>query len=342
MNSVAYSLILMVRSSLRTRARMQVEILALRHQLAVFQRPKKRVSLRASDRLLWVILSRFWKHWRSALVIVKPETVSAWHRKGFRLYWRWKSRAGKCGRPRVSLETRELIRQMSKANPLWGAPRIHGELLKLGIEISQATVAKYMSRQGKPPSPGWRTFLENHIQQIVAIDFVVVRTVNFRLLFVFVVLSHHRRHAIHFNVTAHPTAEWTARQIAEAFRWDSAPRYLLHDRDCIYGAEFHQRVAEMGILEVLTAPRAPWQNAYAERFIGSLRRECLDHIIIFNEASLRRILKTYFAYYDHSRTHLSLEKDAPASRAVQHPELGSVIALPQVGGLHHRYERRAA
>jgi transposase InsO family protein len=231
---------------------------------------------------------------------------------------------------------------MSKANPLWGAPRIHGELLKLGIEISQATVAKYMSRQGKPPSQGWCTFLENHIQQIVAIDFLVVRTVNFRLLFVFVVLSHQRRHAIHFNVTAHPTAEWTARQIAEAFPWDSAPRYLLHDRDCIYGAAFHQRVGEMGILEVLTAPRAPWQNAYAERFIGSLRRECLDHIIIFNEASLKRILKTYFEYYEHSRTHLSLGKDAPASRPLQHLELGRVIALPQVGGLHHRYERRAA
>jgi putative transposase len=342
MNTVGYSLVFMLRSCFRTRANLQLEILALRHQLAVLQRQKKRATLRASDRLLWVVLSRLWKQWRAVLLIVKPETVLAWHRKGFRLYWRWKSRAGKCGRPRISREARELIRQMSKANPLWGAPRIHGELLKLGIEISQATVAKYMSRQGKPPSQGWRTFLENHIQQIIAIDFLVVRTVNFRLLFVFVVLSHHRRHAIHFNVTAHPTAEWTARQIAEAFPWDSAPRYLLHDRDCIYGAAFHQRVGEMGILEVLTAPRAPWQNAYAERFIGSLRRECLDHIIIFNEASLRRILKTYFEYYDHSRTHLSLEKDAPASRPVQHPKLGSVIALRQVGGLHHRYERRAA
>ena len=225
---------------------MEVEILALRHQLAVLQRPQKRVSLRASDRLLWVILSRFWKYWRSALVIVKPETVIGWHRKGFRLYWRWKSRAGKCGRPRVSFETRELIRQMSKANPLWGAPRIHGELLKLGIEISQATVAKYMSRQGRPPSQTWRTFLENHVQQIVATDFLVVRTVSFRLLFVFVVVGHYRRHAVHFNVTAQPTAEWTARQIAEAFPWDSAPRYLLHDRDCIYGAAFQQRVGAMG------------------------------------------------------------------------------------------------
>jgi putative transposase len=201
---------------------MQIEILALRHQLAVLQRQKKRVSLGAADRLLWVLLSRIWNQWRSALVVVKPETVIAWHRKGFRLYWRWKSRAGKCGRPCVSRETRDLIRQMSKANPLWGAPRIHGELLKLGIEVSQATVAKYMSRQGRPPSQTWRTFLENHVQQIVATDFLVVRTVSFRLLFVFVVVGHHRRHAVHFNVMAQPTAEWTARQIAEAFPWDSA------------------------------------------------------------------------------------------------------------------------
>jgi len=199
-----------------------------------------------------------------------------------------------------------------------------------------------MLRQRKPPSQTWRTFLENHVKELVSTDFLVVSTVSFRLLFVFVMLGHHRRRAIHFNVTAHPTAEWTARQIAEAFPWDSAPRYLLHDRDCIYGAAFHQRVGEMGILEVLTAPRSPWQNAYAERFIGSLRCECLDHVIILNESSLKRILKTYFQYYEQSRPHLSLEKDAPVSRAVQLPELGRVIDLPQVGGLHHRYERRAA
>ena len=178
MNAVGYSLLLMLRSCFRTRANLQLEILALRHQLGVLQRQKKRATLRASDRLLWVVLSRLWKQWRAVLLIVKPETVLAWHRKGFRLYWRWKSRAGKCGRPRISRETRELIRQMSKANPLWGAPRIHGELLKLGIEVSQATVAKYMSRQGKPPSQTWRTFLENHVEQIVATDFLVVRTVG--------------------------------------------------------------------------------------------------------------------------------------------------------------------
>lgn len=322
---------------------MQVEVLALRHQLAVLQaRPRRRPSLGRFDRLLWVMLSRAWPQWRSVLIIVKPETVIAWHRKGFRLYWRWKSRAGKSGRPGISREVRELIRQMSTANPLWGAPRIHGELLKLGIQISQATVAKYMVRQRKPPSQSWRKFLDNPVQQVAAIDFLVVRTVSCRLLFVFVVLTHHRRHAVHFNVTSHPTAEWTARQIAEAFPWDSAPRYLLHDRDCIYGAAFHQQVAEMGICEVLTAPRCPWQNAYAERFIGSLRRECLDHIIILNESSLRRILKAYFEYYEHSRTHLALEKEAPASRVIHPPELGEIVELPQVGSLHHRNERRAA
>ena len=322
---------------------MHLEILALRHQLAVLQRrTNKSPSLRTADRLLWVMLSRLWAQWRTALVIVKPETVIGWQRKGFRRYWSWKSRAGKSGRPCVRPEIRELIRQMSSANPLWGAARIHGELLKLGIEISQATVAKYMVRQRKPPSQTWRTFLENHVKQLVAIDFLVVPTVSFRLLFVFVVLAHQRRHAIHFNVTAHPTAEWTGQQIPEAFPWDSAPRYLLHDRDAIYGEAFRQRVSEMGIQEVLTAPRSPWQNAYAERFIGSLRRECLDHIIVFSESSLRRILKAYFEYYEHSRTHLAIEKDAPEPRAIQLPEVGGVVELPQVGGLHHRYERRAA
>ena len=177
------------------------------------------------------MLSRLWRQWRSALVIVKPQTVIAWQRKGFRCYWRWKSREGKSGRPCISREIRELIRQMSTGNPLWGAPRIHGELLKLGIQLSQATVAKYMVRQRKPPSQTWRTFLENHVRQLVAIDFLVVPTLSFRILYVFIVVAHHRRHAIHFNVTAHPTAEWTAQQIAEAFPWDSAPDYLLHDRD---------------------------------------------------------------------------------------------------------------
>jgi transposase InsO family protein len=294
------------------------------------------------DRLLWAGLLHLWSGWRSALIIVKPETVMAWHRRGFRLYWTWKSRPRRPGRPEVSREVRDLILKISLANPLWGAPRLHGELLKLGIEVSQATVAKYVERRRRPPSPTWRTFLDSHLKQLVSADFFVVPTVSFRVLFVFIVLAHHRRRVIHFNVTAHPTSEWTAQQITEAFPWDTAPRYLLHDRDSIYADVFRQRVRGMAIREVLTAPRSPWQNPFVERLIGSIRRECLDHLIVFNESGLRRTLKSYFDYYHGLRTHLSLEKDAPETRPVQPPELGSVVELPEVGGLHHRYVRRAA
>ena len=330
-------------ASLRTRASLQAEILALRHQLLVLQRSNNghRVRLRATDRLLWVWLSRLWTGWRSALIIVKPETVIAWHRQGFRLYWRWKSRHGE-GRPSVSSEVRDLIRRMSLANPRWGAPRIHGELLKLGIQVSQATVAKYMVRHRKPTSQKWRTFLKNHMRTLVSADFFVVPTITFRLLFVFVIFSHDRRRPVHFAVTANPTAEWTARQLLEAFPWDSAPRYLLRDRDGIYGEKFHETTEWLGIREVLTAPKSPWQNPYVERLIGSIRRECLDHVIVLNETGLHRVLKSYFEYYERTRTHLSLEKDAPIPRTVQPPEFGRVIELPEVGGLHHRYERRAA
>jgi len=224
----------------------------------------------------------------------------------------------------------------------WGAPRIHGELLKLGFALSQATVAKYLARKAKPPSQTWRTFLNNHASQLASTDFFVVPTVTFRVLFVFIVLVRPRRRVIHFNVTAHPSSEWTACQIAEAFPWDSAPRYLLHDRDSIYGGPFRLRVRGMGVREVLTAPRSPWQNPYAERVIGSIRGECLDHIVVFNESSLRRTLKSYFSYYHRARTHLSLGKDAPQTRPIQPPELGPVGERSEVGGLHHRYERRTA
>src|ERR1700681_2531594 len=343
MFTLLVSLLFSVPACFRSRAVLQAEILALRHQLLVLQRSNNghRVRLRATDRLLWVWLSSLWTGWRSALIIVKPETVIAWHRQGFRLYWRWKSRHGE-GRPSVSSEVRDLIRRMSLANPRWGAPRIHGELLKLGIQLSQATVAKYMVRHRKPPSQNWRTFLTNHVQSLVSSDFFVVPTITFRLLFVFVILGHERRRPIHFAVTANPTAEWTARQLLEAFPWDSAPRYLLRDRDGIYGEKFHETTEWFGIREVLTAPQSPWQNAYVERLIGSIRRERLDHVLAISEAGLRRVLKTYFDYYDRSRTHLALGKDAPAHRAIQPPALGEVVELPEVGGLHHRYERRAA
>jgi putative transposase len=337
------SLLFSVPTFFRPRLALQAEILALRHQLLVLQRSSRAHKLRLSpaDRALWVWLSRLWTEWRSALIVVKPETVIGWHRLGFRLYWRWKSRHPS-GRPSVSSEVADLIRRMSLANPRWGAPRLHGELMKLGISISQATVANYMSRHRKPPSQNWRTFLENHVKTLVSVDFFGVPTITFRILFVLVILSHNRRRPVHFAVTANPTAEWTARQLLEAFPWDSAPRYLLRDRDGIYGEKFREAATWLGIREVLTAPQSPWQNPYVERLIGSIRRECLDHVITLNETGLHRVLKSYFEYYERTRTHLSLEKDAPIPRTVQPPEFGTVIELPEVGGLHHRYERRAA
>ena len=310
---------------------------------ACFRRSaRKRPKLTPVDRLLWVCLSRIWRDWRSALAIVKPETVIAWHRAGFRLFWTWKVRHGQPGRPVISREVRDLIRKMCRENPGWGAPRIHGELLKLGIDIGESSVSKYMVRGRKPPSQTWRTFLENHAQQLVSIDFFTVPTIRFQVLYVFLVLAHDRRRILHFNVTAHPTAEWTGQQLREAFPFDQLPRYLLRDRDAIFGDDFREQVRDMGICEVLSAPRSPWQRAYVERVIGSIRRECLDHVIVFHENSLRRTLNSYFDYYHRSRTHLSLGKDSPEPRAIQPPEMGSVVAVPQVGGLHHRYERRAA
>jgi transposase InsO family protein len=276
------------------------------------------------------------------LVIVKPETVIGWHRKGFRLFWTWKVRHGQPGRPPVSKEIRQLIRKMSRENPLWGAPRIHGELLKLGIDVGETSVGKYLVRRRKPPSQDWRTFLENHLKTMVSVDFFTVPTLRFQVLYVFLVLAHDRRKIVHFNVTDHPTAEWTAQQLQEAFPFEQIPRYLLRDRDRIFGDEFTKEVNAMGIKEVLSAPRSPWQRAYVERVIGTLRRECLDHVIVLNEASLYRHMKAFLEYYHESRTHLSLAKDPPEPRPVHPLELGAVVAIPQVGGLHHRYERRAA
>jgi len=339
--SVLLSFLLTLRTWARSRAALQLEVLALRHQLQVLHRSRhRRVRLAKTDRWLWVLLSRLWTEWRLALVIVKPETVIAWHRRGFRLWWTSKSRC-RMGRPTVPTEIRTLIRTMAEANPRWGAPRIHGELLKLGIDVCQATTAKYMGRRGQPPSQTWRTFLRNHIGQIVAADFFVVPTATYRLLFVLVLLAHDRRRIRHVAVTAHPTAAWTAQQLREAFPWDEAPRYLVHDRDHAFD-RVGTTAQAMGIEEVLTAPRAPWQNAFVERFIGSARRECFDHVVVFNEAGLQRLMTLYCSYHERSRTHLSLDKDTPIPRPVTPPGEGAVVAIPEVGGLHHRYERRAA
>ena len=222
------------------------------------------------------------------------------------------------------------------------APRIYGELLKLGIVVCQATVSKYMLHQQKPPSQTWRTFLENHADCMAGIDFFTVPTATFRILYVFIVLSHDRRQVVHFNVTEHPTGQWTAQQLVEAFPFDFAPRYLLGDRDAIYGEAVRRRIKSLSIEEVVSAPRSPWQNPFVERIIGSIRRDCLDHVIVLNERHLRKTLREYFSYYHTCRTHLSLNKDPPETRPVEPSEMGNIVAFPHVGGLHHRYGRIAA
>jgi hypothetical protein len=324
----------------RSRAELALGLIALRHQVAVLNRQRVgRLRLCSVDRLVWVWLYRLWPRCLETMVLVKPATVVQWHRQGFRLYWRWRSRSG---RKPMHTETRKLIRQICLANPLWGAPRIHGELLKLGIKISQATVAKYMLRRPYSPSPSWPSFLRNQALGIAAIDMFIVPSATFQLLFVMLILAHDRRKIVRFDVTQHPTAGWLSRQVTEAFPWDSAPRFLLRDRDASYGEVFSTRVEAMGITEVITAARSPWQNPYVERVIGSIRRECLDHFIIFNERHLHRVLSSYEHYYHRTRTHLSLRKDCPDPRPVHPPKRGKVIAIAQVGSLHHRYERLAA
>jgi transposase InsO family protein len=270
------------------------------------------------------------------VTIVHPETLVSWHRAGFRRYWRWKSRR-RGGRPRIEIELRALIRQMSTENLLWGAPRIHGELLKLGFSVAQSTVATYMVKRRGPPSQGWKTFLRNHAPDIVAMDLFVVPTIGFKLLYGFVIVRIDRRDLVWINVTANPTAEWVARQITEAFPWDVAPRYMIRDRDRIYGAIVTRRLRAMGIRDKPIAPASPWQNGFAERIIGSIRRECLDHIVILGEAHLRRILKSYADYYNGVRTHRSLNKDAPISRPIH--QTGIIHSHPILGGLHHHYLR---
>lgn len=318
-----------------------LENIALRHQLSVYKRRQKRPRLAERDRWLWMALSVLWRNWRKALVLVHPDTVVRWQRERFRRYWaRLSKRPAELGRPPVGPTIRTLIRTLAQANPLWRAPRIHGELQKLGIAVSERTVSRVLRTVPRPRPQTWKTFLQNHVGEMVSVDFFTVPTITFRVLFVFVVIEHRRRRILHFGITEHPTAQWAAQQVVEAFPECDAKRYLLRDRDAVYGQEFRDRVQSLGIKEVMTSPQSPWQNAFVERLIGSIRRECLDHVVVLSQRHLRRVLKTYFAYYHSSRTHLALAKDAPLSRAVM--RRGPIIAIPQVGGLHHRYERRAA
>jgi transposase InsO family protein len=268
--------------------------------------------------------------------VVKPETILRWHRAGFKVYWRWKSRQ-RAGRPKIGRGLRDLIRRMCRENPLWGAPRIHGELLMLGFEVAQSTVFQYMVRGRTPPSQTWKTFLRNHAGAIAAIDICVIPTITFERLFAFLVLGHGQRQLLWVEVTRHPTAEWLARQITEAFPWVLAPTYLLSDNDGSYGHVLMRRVSAMGIRDRPISPQSPWQNGYAERLICTLRRECLDQMVIFGETHLRRILSAFAAYYNQARTHLALQKDAPSRRAVQRS--GAIVAIPILTGLHHQYIR---
>jgi putative transposase len=339
---VISALVTCVAGLFRSRASLHLEHLALRHQLAVYQRSVPRPRIRMTDRLFWSWLSRLWSGWQSALAFVQPRTVIGWQRHRFRDHWRQLSQQGTPGRPTMAKEVRDLIRKMWQTNPTWGAPRIVGELRKLGIEVAKSTVEKYWVRPQKPPSPTWKAFLTNHMQDLVALDFLVVPTVRHTLLFVLVILAHDRRRVVHFNITEHPTAQWTAQQVVDAFPWDEAPRYLLRDRDRVYSASFRQRVQHMWIEEIEIAPRSPWQNPYVERLIGSIRRECLDHVIVLHERHLRRLLTSYIQYYHHWRTHRALAMDCPVPRPVQRLDVGSITEVPEVGGLHHHYERRAA
>src|SRR5712692_5033529 len=301
-----------------------LENLALRQQLAVLTLTVKRPQLRSTDRLFWILLAKGWQDWRSALIVVQPDTVVRWHRQWLRRHWTRLSRRRRPGRPTTSSAIRALVSTMTTANPLWGAPRIHGELAKLGITVSERTVSRLLRRPRRPPSQTWRTFLTNHVATLVSMDFFTVPTLTGRVLFVLVLLSHQRRRIMHVNITEHPTAGWTAQQMIEAFPEDTAPRWLLRDRDAIYGDVFRRRVASMGIGEVVSSPSSPWQNPYAERLIGSLRRECLDHVIVLGDRHLRRLLTAYLTYYHGARTHLALEKDAPTTRRVQTPTEGPV------------------
>ena len=330
-----------LRAMLFGSAAVAIENLALRHQLLVLQRSVDRPRLSRWDRILWVWLSRVWVGWRSTLAIVQPATVLAWHRQGFRLFWRWKSRPNPVGRPGLDAELRDLIRRMARENPTWGRRRIRAELALLGYAVAELTVATYMHRTSPRPSPTWRAFLATHAREIVAVDFFLVPTLTFRLLFVFIGLRHDRRELIYVNVTDHPTARWAARQLIEAFPEETAPKYLLRDRDAIYGEIFTRCVDTMGIRQVITAPRAPWQNPFVERVIGSIRRECLDHFLILNKTHLYRLLRAYVAYYNAVRPHQALDNNSPQPRDIDPPPGGRIIAFPQVGGLHHRYQRAA-
>ena len=326
-----------------SRRTLLLENLALRQQLAVFKRKHPRPRMSAFDKLFWVLAHRFWSGWKHALIVVIPETVVRWHQAGFALYWRMISRAQRVvGRKPITKEVRDLIFQMVVENPTWGAPRIHGELLMLGFDISERTISRWMRRAPRDPelAKRWLTFLRNHREVIAAMDFFTVPSVTFNLLYCFFVIGHDRRQILHFNVTRHPTSAWVIQQLREAFPYEAASRFLIFDRDSKFSLEVATAVRSLGVRPIRTSLKSPWQNGVAERWVESCRRDLLDHVIALNEAHLKRLVKEYVRYYHEDRTHLGLEKQTPGKR-IRSSETGRVVAFPRVGGLHHRYERAA-
>jgi transposase InsO family protein len=337
---------LFLSSFFRSRCDLGLEILALRQQLGVLNRKRARPQLQASDRLFWVLLHRIWPEWKNALIVIKPQTVVAWHRAGFRLFWRFRSRSKKVGRSRITAELRSAIKRMTEENATWGAPRIHGELLNLGFKVSERTVSRYLRRLTPCDQSRtlWATFLRNHREVIAAMDFFTVPTVTFRVLYCFFVIEHGRRKILHFNVTEHPTSLWIVQQLREAFSEPSPYRYAVLDRDAKFGTDVADFLVSSGIKPKRTGFRSPRQNGIAERWIGSCRQDLLDHVIVLNEAHLRRLMRDYFSYYHEDRIHDSLEKDSPTTRPVSYKQdrFANLIALPRIGGLHHRYYWRQA
>jgi hypothetical protein len=340
------SLRLLLVQSVCSRRDLLLENLALRQQLDVLKRRHPQPRFAASERWFWVILRRFWLGWKRALILVQPETVIRWHRAGFKLYWTWLSRHRTLvGRKFVSKELRELIFRMVADNPTWGAPRIHGELKMLGFDISERTVLRWMTKAPRRPEPAkrWAAFLSNHRETIAAMDFFTVPTLTFGVLYCFFIIAHNRRRVLHFNVTRHPTSAWVSQQLREAFPYDTAPKYLIHDRDAIFNAEVVETMKVIGIKSVRTAYKSPWQNGIAERFVGCCRRDLFDHVIVLNERHFKRLMRDYVRYFHEDRTHLGLAKETPAGReAASKSGMGSkIVSMPRLGGLHHRYDLAA-
>ena len=308
--------------------------------MLVLKRGTKRAHLRRSDRLFWVLLRLAWPQWSNPLLIVNPDTVIRWHRKGFRLYWRFRSRRKRVGRPVTRCEVRAALQTMARENPTWGAPRIHGELLKLGFEISERTVSRYLSRMPRRDGVAqlWRTFLKNHQELIAGMDFFTVITANFRVLYCLFLIRYDRREITHFNVTDHPTGEWVVQQLREAFPESTEDQYLIFDRDAKFSTEVHQFLDSAGVSAIRTSYRSPWQNGVAERWVRSVRNDLLDQVIVLNEAHLRRLARDYLQYYHSDRTHDGLDKDTPHGRPPSTRNPGERLAsYPRLGGLHHRY-----